>query len=510
VPVRKNILIGIYWPSFSSEQDIINTIDTIILSAGNLCLNIVVLADGNKIKLNSDIQSQCNIVRSETYRGRAYSFNRLIACGPADFFVFLEAGIFLGPDCLSLLINTLNESKEYGLAGPSTNTCWNEQSRLPFDYLKNNYRSLSSQAKNKYEKESAELLPLHSLADFCYLIKKEVVETIGGADEAYGTGGCWEMDFNIRAARSGFKGIWVKGAFAFRTLIWPPEDLQKNKQVYQSRFCALQIQKQKTNFKAHCRGEQCSNFALSSLIKIKIDLPAEQIPLLQTGFRTLVPMVSCIMPTSGRPHFVKQAIQFFIQQDYPNKELIIVYNDDKDISAEIDWPINVRLIKTPVRSIGAKRNEGCKHVRGSILAQWDDDDIYMSNRLSVQVGPLLKGECELTGLNNYSFYEVETNSYWTCTPGLFKKLFVENVGGGTLVYLKSIWQNYAVYPHISLREDAEFLVAAMRKGARLERIDGKDIFIYFRHTTNTWRFAVGTYLKPDEWQLSAAPVVRYG
>ena len=34
------------------------------------------------------------------------------------------------------------------------------------------------------------------------------------------------------------------------------------------------------------------------------------------------PLISCIMPTTGRAALVGQAVQMFLEQDYPNKELI--------------------------------------------------------------------------------------------------------------------------------------------------------------------------------------------
>jgi hypothetical protein len=37
------------------------------------------------------------------------------------------------------------------------------------------------------------------------------------------------------------------------------------------------------------------------------------------------PLISCVMPTPGRLHFVAQAIAYFRRQDYPNRELVIVH-----------------------------------------------------------------------------------------------------------------------------------------------------------------------------------------
>lgn len=223
------------------------------------------------------------------------------------------------------------------------------------------------------------------------------------------------------------------------------------------------------------------------------------------------PLVSCLMPTSGRPQFIAQSIRYFHQQDYPNKELIIVYNKETDLPANLEPALNVKLVLCKEESIGGKRNAGCAQAAGSIIAQWDDDDIYHPTRLSVQAGPLLQGKSEITGLYNFLFYEMRTRCCWVCSSGLFSKLFVENVGGGTLVFLKKVWKECAVYPSISLREDAEFLLAAIKKGARLSRIDGRDIFIYLRHANNTWKFNISPDGRQDGWQRADPPgwMVKY-
>jgi len=499
VYLNKNILAGIYWPRFAEISDVLKTINAIELSAGSLSLQIIILADGHK---ETDISRFASypVIRNETYKGKAFCFNQLIAYEGPRFYAFLEAGLLPGPDCLFLLTKSLRQNKEFGLAGPTTNRCWNEQGSLPANYRGANYRHISQLVRNDFEDEYSELVPLHSLSDFCYVVKREVIDTIGIADEAYGTGSCWEMDFNVRASRSGFRGMWIKGAFAERTLNWPQEDMQFNKKLYQNRFCALQ-QKQQSEYRKHCLGDACNNFALAQFTRLKINFTVERIPLGQKDFTTPVPLISCIMPTTKRPQFFRQAVEFFEQQDYPKKELIVIYNDDDDIPENMVLPPYISLIKSRARTIGEKRNEGCKNANGTIIAQWDDDDFYAFNRLSSQVAAILKGECEITGLNNFTFYEIDTDKYWTCSEDLFKTLFVENVAGGTLVFLKTVWQNGTVYPLISLREDSEFLVAAIKKGARLKRINGKNLFSYCRHSHNTWRFGTGSYLNKNGWTV---------
>jgi cellulose synthase/poly-beta-1,6-N-acetylglucosamine synthase-like glycosyltransferase len=46
------------------------------------------------------------------------------------------------------------------------------------------------------------------------------------------------------------------------------------------------------------------------------------------------PLVSCIMPTRNRRIFVEQSIKYFLRQDYPRKELIVI-DDGEDPVADL-------------------------------------------------------------------------------------------------------------------------------------------------------------------------------
>lgn len=94
------------------------------------------------------------------------------------------------------------------------------------------------------------------------------------------------------------------------------------------------------------------------------------------------PLVSCVMPTFGRPELVPESVAMFLAQDYLNKELIVL-NDCPGQEYVMDLP-GVRVINAPCRyeSLGAKRNAAIEIARGSIIAVWDDDDVYLPWRLS--------------------------------------------------------------------------------------------------------------------------------
>ena len=448
--------------------------------------------------------------------GAAACFNQLVS-EPADIYVFLENGARVCPGWLELILAGLDSDASHGLAGPSTNRGWNEQAVA--SGCGGTQEALWEQADAllaRYGNACVPLAPLHSLADFCYVVKNEVVAAIGAADTAYTQGPCWEMDYNVRAARAGFLGVWVQGAFVHRAprcaVLAPVHDglLEANKRLYQDRFCAWRSEghAQVPPYHGHCAGDDCRYFAVPQQMRIFVPLPGHVVPALQapeSPVASAPPLLSCVMPTRGRAAFVAQSIRYFQRQDYPALELIIVYEQEADLPADIDDP-RIRCIRMPARtSIGAKRNEAVRLARGELIAHWDDDDWYGPQRLSRQAAPILHNLADVTGLNDMLFMARPLAEFWASSRALFRRMFVENVSGGTLVFRRSLWERQGRYPDTSLREDADFLLKILRGGARLCRISGRSLCIYVRHDGNTWKFKEGHYLQQAAWTLVPVP-----
>lgn len=212
------------------------------------------------------------------------------------------------------------------------------------------------------------------------------------------------------------------------------------------------------------------------------------------------PLVSCIMPTYERPEFALQAVQYFLRQDYPARELLILDDGAEDMLPHLPKDERIRYVRLPRLAIGSKRNIGCSLAAGEIIAQWDDDDWHGPGRLSAQVRPLLEGRAEITGLKGTMVFDLDGWQAWACTPRLHRCMYRHDVHGGTLVFFRWCWEKYARYPDRSLAEDARFLSRAVRAGARLGRIEGEGHFIYIRHGTNTWSFRCGRFLDPRGWR----------
>jgi glycosyltransferase involved in cell wall biosynthesis len=207
-------------------------------------------------------------------RGAAACFNRLLQ-HPADLFVLLESGARPAPGWLEALLAALQASPQHGLAGPTTNLSWNEQGAFP-PPPGLPLSACAAHARLRYGGAVRSLWPLHSLADFCYAVRREVVEAIGPADEGYGLGPCWEMDYNIRAARAGYLGVWATAAYVHRapfTARRRREEqrlFEQSRRRYQDRFCGRRLRGERFPYKQHCRGDGCAEFAPAGLIALRL------------------------------------------------------------------------------------------------------------------------------------------------------------------------------------------------------------------------------------------------
>lgn len=497
-------------------------------------VGVVLLPDGPDAALSAALTSEPMLAGLPQWGtaeplGPSACFNRLASRSDAAVVVVVESGTVLGPGCLPLLVEALAHPGG-GLAGPSTNRSWNEQGVFsgagPSDVA-----GTAALARRRFGAAVRSLEPLYSLADFCLAVGRPVIEAIGGADEEYGIGPCWEMDYNIRAARAGFRGIWVGAAYAYRH---PPTErrraaearqMGRARRLYQDRFCGLRLSRPPADYQDHCRGEACEHFAPAALLTLRRPLgaPAAAAPGPPAGSaarprpapqaaaaavaKSPVPLVTAIMPTWQRPEFALQAVRYFCAQDYANKELVVLEDGTPSLAGRMPDDPRIRYVATgaPRRSIGAMRNEACRLARGDIVAHWDDDDWYGPERLTRQVAAIRAGAADVTALCHGLMLDLAAWRFWRCRPELHRRLFVRDVHGGTLVYRRRVWEYKAQFPDCSLAEDAVFLDQAVRRGARLQAVDAEGIFVYIRHGANAWSVACGLTGGAAGWEPAPEP-----
>jgi len=99
------------------------------------------------------------------------------------------------------------------------------------------------------------------------------------------------------------------------------------------------------------------------------------------------PLVSIIVPVFNSSAYVAVALRSALEQDYENKEIIVVDDGSTDSTPEILKTFREQIVVlTQVNAgPGAARNRGLKHARGTYIAFLDADDFWVPGKLRLQI-----------------------------------------------------------------------------------------------------------------------------
>jgi glycosyltransferase involved in cell wall biosynthesis len=184
------------------------------------------------------------------------------------------------------------------------------------------------------------------------------------------------------------------------------------------------------------------------------------------------------MPTRNRRPFVSQSIWYFLRQDYPNKELLVLDDGEDDVADLIPEDERIRYMRVDRQVLGAKRNLGCELSRGELIAHWDDDDWMAPHRLSTQVSELLRSKADICGTRELLHYRLEAGEAWLYRDPPANRPWL---AGGTLLYRRAAW-NRSPFPEIRVGEDSAFV---SQHAERLSVLSDASFYIALIHAGNT-------------------------
>lgn len=191
------------------------------------------------------------------------------------------------------------------------------------------------------------------------------------------------------------------------------------------------------------------------------------------------PTVSCIMPTFNRRQFVPLAVRWFLAQDWPERELIIVDDGTQPVEDLLPQDPRIRYVRLERRhSVGAKRNLACQSARGELIVHWDDDDWSAPHRLRYQATSLLDAGASVCGLTRVYYHQPATDRSWQYIYPPGQRPWVS---GNTLCYTKSFWGRNP-FPDINVGEDARFLWSDPSR--KLLVLDDPSFFVACIHDAN--------------------------
>ncbi|CAM2919106.1 MAG: glycosyltransferase [Paludibacter sp.] len=127
------------------------------------------------------------------------------------------------------------------------------------------------------------------------------------------------------------------------------------------------------------------------------------------------PVISIIMPCYNASQFIKESIESVLSQTYENWELIIVDDGSTDDTATIikiyvAADNRVRYFYQENGKQGKARNLGLTKSSGSFVAFLDADDLWLPEKLFVQILEIEKHDVDLVFSDSYIFNDSEVEN----------------------------------------------------------------------------------------------------
>jgi len=99
------------------------------------------------------------------------------------------------------------------------------------------------------------------------------------------------------------------------------------------------------------------------------------------------PLISTIIPVYNGESYLREAIDSTLNQTYSNHEVIVIDDGSTDNTAQIaqSYSNAVKYHFQPNSGLSAARNTGVKRSRGDYLAFLDADDLFMPEKLGLQL-----------------------------------------------------------------------------------------------------------------------------
>lgn len=186
-----------------------------------------------------------------------------------------------------------------------------------------------------------------------------------------------------------------------------------------------------------------------------------------------LPLVSVIIPVYNGAKFLEEALQSVFAQDYSNLEIIVVDDGSTDNSAEIvqrfPW---VKYIYQKNQGVSVARNTAITKASGEYIAFIDSDDIWMPEKLSVQIEVMLKHtEFRITTTDKTNFLEPGTQ-----LPRHLEQLddweTMEEIIPSTMLIHKSVFSEIGKFsPDYKSSEDIEWIRRAIDANISIKKIE---------------------------------------
>jgi glycosyltransferase involved in cell wall biosynthesis len=192
------------------------------------------------------------------------------------------------------------------------------------------------------------------------------------------------------------------------------------------------------------------------------------------------PLISVVIPAYNAQKYITEAISSVWAQKYSAIEIIVVNDGSTDQTlAKLQQEKNIQIISQENKGQAAARNAGILRAKGSLIALFDADDVWMPNHISLML-PYLIDE------SGYDFVRgmiVHARNIGAPDQQFSIPMFMDPLVGACL-YKKSVFDNIGLFDEqMRQGEDFDWNIRLSEAGCKEKRIE-QPVLFYRRHETN--------------------------
>lgn len=213
---NKNSLISIVIPVYNQVSYTINCIEG-ITNAINQKIELIIIDNASSDNTSAILSSYKNenielkIIKNEINLGFPKAVNQGIVNSSGKYILIANNDIVFTNNSIGRMIEIAETEPKIGIVGPISNEVSGVQKDSHAKY--NSIVEMHKYAEEVSEKNKGQVLQFPRVAFLCTLIKRELIDKIGGLDERFSPGNFEDDDFCLRAQLAGFKTVIAKDVF---------------------------------------------------------------------------------------------------------------------------------------------------------------------------------------------------------------------------------------------------------------------------------------------------------
>jgi GT2 family glycosyltransferase len=355
------------------------------------------------------------LIINQKNMGFAYGCNQGIKAAKCDYVCFLNSDTIVTRGWLAKLLKGFEADEDVGAVGPST--CWASGKQMVNQYANKRFdMSDEDIQKISLPEEYQEFVYPDYLIGFCLLVKREVIDKIGGFDhKAFPIALGEDVDFILRIQKAGYKTYHVKGCyihhFGSRTII---ESKMKWQQLARDNKPALVNKKDRI-----AKGEVfVENDTTLKKAKKKLN------------------KINVIIPTLDRPDMTAKTLEELFKNN-ENIRVVIIDNGSDDLSYLERFDVGIIQNKKNV-GVSKSFNQGLDIADSKYV-------VLMHNDLLIYTKDWIK--IAITFMEKNAYVGAVGQAGWTSLNVDATRRTKENPVGWWIGSLKTTIERYKVKPN---------------------------------------------------------------